>query len=73
MKRESDQADLFLLWDNFINLKRMIKGLNSTMKKNATNLGQLVEKDIPAVLEDVECCLAKHDFYIKLCETTLRQ
>ncbi|GMP79238.1 hypothetical protein CsSME_00034865 [Camellia sinensis var. sinensis] len=44
----------------------MIKGLNSTMKKNATNLGQLVEKDIPAVLEDVECCLAKHDFYIKL-------
>ncbi|CAL5414433.1 unnamed protein product [Camellia sinensis] len=73
MKRESDQADLFLLWDNFINLKRMIKGLNSTMKKNATNLGQLVEKDIPAVLEDVECCLAKHDFYIKLCDACLKQ
>ncbi|KAI8002705.1 putative disease resistance protein [Camellia lanceoleosa] len=69
MKSATDQADLFLLRDNFIKLNRMIKRLDAaaTMEENVThntNLVELIETDIPAVLEDVDRCLAKYDFDI---------
>ncbi|XP_028079645.1 uncharacterized protein LOC114281400 [Camellia sinensis] len=77
MKSATGQADLFLLRDNFIKLNRMIKRLDAAaaMEENVThniNLVELIETDIPAVLEDVDRCLAKYDFDINLYYASLK-
>ncbi|KAF5962214.1 hypothetical protein HYC85_003423 [Camellia sinensis] len=77
MKSATDQADLFLLLDAFIKLNRMIQRLDAaaTMEENVThntNLVELIETDIPAVLVDVDRCLAKYDFDINLYYASLK-